>query len=139
MLGCTATSSSGVRRAHPIFFFAHGHEAGSGAAVMAGPYQEQAPTRAEVDALSGVSVLEFGTDWCGFCQAAQPLIASAMAAVPQVRHLKFEDGSGRPLGRSFRVKLWPTLIFLRDGAELARLVRPQSSAEISRALELLSA
>lgn len=106
---------------------------------MAGPYQEQAPTRAEVDALSGVSVLEFGTDWCGFCQAAQPLIASAMAAFPQVRHLKFEDGSGRPLGRSFRVKLWPTLIFFRDGAELARLVRPQSSAAISRALELLSA
>ncbi len=106
---------------------------------MAGPYQEQAPTRAEVDALSGVSVLEFGTDWCGFCQAAQPLIESAMAAFPQVRHLKFEDGSGRPLGRSFRVKLWPTLIFFRDGAELARLVRPQSSAAISRALELLSA
>ena len=106
---------------------------------MAGPYQEKAPTRAEVDALSGVSVLEFGTDWCGFCQAAQPLIASAMAAGPQVRHLKFEDGSGRPLGRSFRVKLWPTLIFFRDGAELARLVRPQSGAEIARALELLSA
>ena len=106
---------------------------------MAGPYQEKAPSRAEIDALSGVSVLEFGTNWCGFCQAAQPLIESAMEEFSQVRHLKFEDGSGRPLGRSFRVKLWPTLIFFRDGEELARLVRPQSSAEISNALEVLSA
>jgi thioredoxin 1 len=37
-----------------------------------------------------------------------------------VRHVKVEDGSGRRLGRSFGVKLWPTLVFLRDGREVAR-------------------
>ena len=31
------------------------------------------------------------------------------------------DASGRPLGRSFKVKLWPTLVFLRDGREIERL------------------
>lgn len=51
-----------------------------------------------------------------------------------MRHLKVEDGSGRPLGRSFRVKLWPTLVFLRDGQEVSRLVRPQQAGPIRDAL-----
>ncbi|HEY1996646.1 thioredoxin family protein [Paraburkholderia sp.] len=88
------------------------------------PYSTTSPSRTEVDALAGATVLNFGTDWCGYCQGAQPLIREAFEAHPGVRHLKIEDGPGRPLGRSFRVKLWPTLIFLKDGAEVARVVRP---------------
>lgn len=92
------------------------------------------PGRADVDALRGASVVEFGTSWCGHCRAAQPAIAAALADHPQVRHLKVEDGSGRPLGRSFRVKLWPTLVFLADGREVARLVRPRDAESIRDAL-----
>ena len=88
------------------------------------------PTREEIDALPGATLLEFGTAWCGHCRAAQPLIANAFAAHPGVRHVKVEDGSGRRLGRSFGVKLWPTLVFLRDGAERARAVRPRDIAPI---------
>ena len=102
-------------------------------------YLQQEPARSEVDSLPGATLLEFGTPWCGWCRGAQPLIADAMAAHPQVRHLKVEDGSGRPLGRSFRVKLWPTLVFLRDGHEMARLVRPQAAQEIREALERIEA
>jgi thioredoxin 1 len=97
-------------------------------------YESIEPTRAEVDALPGPALLEFGTPWCGFCRAAQPAIAIAMAAHPAVRHLRVEDGSGRRLGRSFAVKLWPTLVFLRDGQEVARLVRPREPAAIAEAL-----
>lgn len=93
-------------------------------------YAKSAPTRVEVDALSGATVLEFGTDWCSYCQGAQPLIAQALRVHPDVRRMKIEDGPGRPLGRSFKVKLWPTLIFLRDGAEVARVVRPANVAAL---------
>ena len=97
-------------------------------------YASTEPTRAEVDALTGPALLEFGAPWCPHCQAAQPKIAVALANAPAVRHLKVEDGKGRPLGRSFGVKLWPTLVFLRDGREVARLVRPPAAQEISAAL-----
>lgn len=97
------------------------------------------PSRAEVDALPGATMLEFGTGWCGYCQAAQPAIASAFAGHPQVRHLKIEDGKGRPLGRSYGVRLWPTLVFLRDGSEVARLVRPYDADSIGQALARIEA
>ena len=81
-------------------------------------------TAAQVAALPGLSLLEFGSAWCGICARAQPDIREALLRHPEVRHLKVEDGRGRPLGRSFGVKLWPTLVLLRDGQEVARTVRP---------------
>lgn len=101
---------------------------------MNSSYSTNPPTRAEVDALDGPLLIEFGAPWCGHCQAAQPLLEEALAGRPRIRHLKIEDGAGRPLGRSFRVKLWPTLIFLRGGHEVARMVRPADVHSISQAL-----
>lgn len=102
---------------------------------MNNSYAATEPTRAEVDALDGPLLIEFGAPWCGHCQAAQLLLSEALTNHPRVRHLKIEDGAGRPLGRSFRVKLWPTLVFLRGGHEVARLVRPGDVHSISLALE----
>jgi thioredoxin 1 len=101
-------------------------------------YASTEPSRAQVDAMAGATVLEFGTNWCGWCRGAQPLIAAAFAAHPDVRHLKIEDGPGRPLGRSYRVKLWPTLVFLKDGQEVARVVRPNDEAQLRESLEQIA-
>jgi thioredoxin 1 len=97
-------------------------------------YAEAEPKRAELDRLEGPAVVEFGSPWCGYCRAAQPLIAAALAEHPGVRHFKIADASGKRLGRSFGVKLWPTLVFLRDGKELARLARPRDAQAIGEAL-----
>lgn len=101
---------------------------------MNAEYATAAPTREEIDAMQEPVVLEFGTSWCGWCRGAQPHIASALEEHPDVRHIKVEDGPGRPLGRSFRVKLWPTLVFLRNGQEVARVTRPNSPQDIRTAL-----
>jgi thioredoxin 1 len=101
---------------------------------MTNDYLEVEPARESIDSLDGPALVEFGAPWCGFCRAAQPSLASAMTRHPAVRHIKIEDGRGRRLGRSFGVKLWPTLVFLSNGKEVARLVRPGSEDAIRDAL-----
>jgi thioredoxin 1 len=101
---------------------------------MPDEYQDPGPSRAEIDALEGPVLLEFGSPTCGHCRRAQPLVAAALAAHPRVRHLKIADASGRRLGRSFDVRLWPTLVLLEGGRESARLVRPVSADDIAAAL-----
>jgi thioredoxin 1 len=91
-------------------------------------YQNPGPTREAIDSTQGAVLLEFGTGWCGFCQGAASSIRAALSDMPGVEHIKVEDGPGRPLGRSFRVKLWPTLIVLKDGVERARVVRAALAA-----------
>jgi thioredoxin 1 len=101
---------------------------------MSTSYQTNQPERADIDALPGTVALEFGTGWCGYCQAAAPIITAALKDQPAVRHIKVEDGPGRALGRSFKIKLWPTVIVLKDGQEIARLVRPGDSGAVREAL-----
>lgn len=100
-------------------------------------YTRNEPSRAEIDALAGSTLLEFGSPWCGHCRRVAPLVEETLTGHARVRHIRVEDGSGRPLGRSFRVKLWPTLIFLKDGREVSRLVRPQNAQDIADALDAI--
>jgi thioredoxin 1 len=99
---------------------------------------QEAPTREAVDRTPGLVLLEFGTSWCGFCRAAQPLVADLLRDNPSVRHIKVEDGPGLPLGRSFRVRLWPNFVLMRDGVVVRQLARP-SANELKAAFAALLA
>jgi thioredoxin 1 len=93
-------------------------------------YQVDNPTLADIQGLRGTTLLDFGTDWCGHCIAARAAVERWVDAHPDVAHLRIEDGRGRPLGRAFRVKLWPTLVLLHDAEEVARVVRPRSDVDM---------
>jgi thioredoxin 1 len=105
---------------------------------MQSEFTPESIARSEVDTWTGPAILEFGTNWCGHCQAAQPALAEALADHADLKHIKVEDGPGRPLGRSYKVKLWPTYIFLQDGVEQTRVVRPTTAEEIQTGLDHLS-
>lgn len=102
-------------------------------------YLPETLTREQVDALPGATVLQFGTNWCGYCQAAKSVVEPVLEPADGLRRVLVEDGKGRPLGRSYRVKLWPTLIFLADGEEVARVVRPWNGDGVAEALATLKA
>ncbi|MBU3667784.1 MAG: thioredoxin family protein [Rhodocyclaceae bacterium] len=94
------------------------------------PFLTPEPSRDAVDASSGAVLLEFGINECPHCQRVQPLIADALRRHPEVQHWRIEDGKGRRLGRTFSVKLWPALIFLKNGQEVARVLRPTTQHEV---------
>ena len=100
-------------------------------------YTEIEPARAEIDAIRGPLLLEFGAPWCPHCQAIQLTLQELLKAFPDVRHIKIYDGKGQPLGRSFRVKLWPNLVFMKDGKVMLQLARPNESKIVDglRAIE----
>lgn len=101
-------------------------------------YSKAPFTIEQIVELSGNTLLEFGTPWCGHCQAATPAIKEAFAEHSELRHIRIYDGKGKRLGRLFKVKLWPTLILLQDGNEVARLVRPLEADEVLQLLSKIS-
>jgi thioredoxin len=89
-------------------------------------WAEVAPTREEIESLPGITLLEFGAEWCPHCQAVQPLLKERLG-VSSVRHLKIADGKGKRLGREFKVKLWPNFVLLKMGGVSEQLARPELS------------
>lgn len=89
-------------------------------------YHDEEPTRESIDQTHGLLLLEFGASWCAHCQSLSPTVEALLRERPEVQHVRIADGRGKRLGRSFRVKLWPTLVFLRDGEVIAQLARPSS-------------
>jgi len=107
-----------------------------GRAEYAAAFQVE-PSAEDVRGLHGWTLLEFGTAWCGVCRATQPALKEALGEhVGALRHIKIADGKGHRLGRVYGVKLWPTLVLLLDGNQVAKQVRPASAAEISSLLAL---
>lgn len=100
-------------------------------------YRDDAPTIADVEAWTGYAILEFGTSWCGHCQSAESVIKDVLVDHAELPHIKIADGKGKKLGRIFRVKLWPTLILLKDGQEVTRLVRPTRITEMRELLAVI--
>ncbi|WP_413693731.1 thioredoxin family protein [Psychromonas sp. KJ10-2] len=100
-------------------------------------YQEETITFAEVSKLTGLTLLEFGAPWCPHCQLGSELVQATFAEYKEynaLRHIKVFDGKGKRLGRAFKVKLWPTLILLKDGNEVAREVRPTQLQSVQQLL-----
>ena len=93
-------------------------------------YRDLARAPSAVAAMPGWILLDFGTDWCGHCTAARAAVDAWLRPHPEIDHLRIEDASGRPLGRAHQVKLWPTLVLVRDGRELARVVRPREARDL---------
>lgn len=101
-------------------------------------YSDDNPSLDEINRLDGYACLEFGAPWCGHCVAAELAIEAVLSAA-QIPHIKVYDGKGLPLGRAFKIKLWPTLILLKDGKEVARVVRPTTATQVDELLTNITA
>ena len=84
-----------------------------------------------------VSLVDFTAAWCGPCKIMKPILdgLSAHYQIP-LRYVDVEID--RELANSYMVKSMPTLVVLRDGKEVGRIVgsRPRAfvAGVIDRAL-----
>lgn len=99
-------------------------------------YSEEAPSIEAINCLQELAILEFGTPWCGHCQASLDAVNTVLDETPTLRHIKVFDGKGKRLGRQFGIKLWPTLILLKDGKEIGRIVRFTSVNEVRQLIAI---
>lgn len=84
-----------------------------------------------------ISLVEFTAAWCGPCKVMKPILDSLSASYGvSLRYVDVEVD--RDLADQFLVKSMPTLVVMRDGKEVGRVVgsRPRAfvAGVIDRAL-----
>ena len=90
----------------------------------------------EVERSATPVLLDLWADWCGPCHMLAPTIdqlSSEMAGRVKVAKLNIDENPGVP--NRFGVRSIPTLLVLKGGREVDRLVGVQPKQEIVRRLE----
>ena len=90
----------------------------------------------EVERSATPVLLDLWADWCGPCHMLAPTIdqlSSEMAGRVKVAKLNIDENPG--VANRFGVRSIPTLLVLKDGREVDRLVGVQPKQEIVRRLE----
>src|SRR5947209_3176641 len=99
-----------------------------------------ATVSAEVERPPLPVLLDMWAAWCGPCQRIAPVIdelASEMAG--SVRFAKLNVDENPATAARFNVRSLPTLLVLRGGQEVDRIVGVQPRSEIARRLERVTA
>lgn len=84
----------------------------------------------------GVSVVDFWADWCGPCHMLAPVIEQLAAKHKddEVRVLKVNVDENPGLAARFGIHGIPTVVFVKDGKEVDRLVGVRPLTELDTVL-----
>lgn len=78
---------------------------------------------AEVVQAEGLVVVDFGAEWCAPCVRMAPILEEFAAAVAgRAKVCTLDVDESRKAAAEFRVMSIPTLVFLKDGKEVDRIV-----------------
>ena len=78
-------------------------------------------------------VIDFWATWCGPCKTMAPAFEHAAQALePQVRLAKIDTDQAPTISSQFQIRSIPTLVFFRNGREVARQSGAMGAADIMR-------
>ena len=84
---------------------------------------------------SGLVLVDFYTDWCGPCQMMAPAIESVATRYKGKAVVAKVNGDYGRLAYQFRVEAYPTVVLLKDGQEVIRVMGLQTEPELVLLLE----
>src|SRR5262245_51307975 len=74
------------------------------------------------------TLLDFETEWCGYCRMMDPVVQQLAAEGYNIRKV---NGDHEPaMAARFRVEGYPTYVAVRDGQEVGRVSGKVSKAEL---------
>lgn len=70
----------------------------------------------------GALLVDFFADWCGPCRMQLPVLEEFAQEHPEIKVVKINTEEALDITSRFEVTSLPTLIFFKDGKEIARKV-----------------
>jgi|SRR5579871_6535565 len=87
----------------------------------------------QVEAQSGLTIVDFWAQWCGSCRMLMPTL-DAIAAEGHVRVVKVNTDENPKTPTRLGVRSIPTMVFYRDGEPVGSIVGIASRQRIDAAL-----
>ena len=90
--------------------------------------------------LKGNVVLKFYADWCGPCKVLKPVVDELK---DENKETNFQDidvdtKEGKEVASTYGVRSLPTIVFVREGKEVSKLIGGQSKEIIQQHIDMLS-
>ena len=82
-----------------------------------------------------LTIVDFWAQWCGPCMMLSPIIEELDAQMPQVRFCKVNVDEQMELAAAARVESIPTLLFIKGGKTVNRLVGYRDKAALMKDIE----
>ncbi|MEW8994254.1 thioredoxin [Clostridium sp.] len=90
----------------------------------------------EVEAGKGLVLVDFFATWCGPCQRLSPVLEDIQGDFDgKIKFLKSDIDESRSLAKKYSVMSVPTMVVLKDGIPVDRMVGYMSPEDIKAKLE----
>ena len=84
---------------------------------------------------SGITLVDMYADWCGPCRALTPILEELEGQVEGVKFVKVDTDASPTISSAYGIMSIPTVIILKDGQEVKRIVGLNPKSAYIDALE----